>query len=218
MENNLQGREYFFSNAKYLKLDIPVPYEDIRKEAELLKDRFIEYRGKDSNGWLSLPIIGKSSSEPNSWQSYFTSAADAIPYMKPTDMAERCPVTLGWLNTVYPSKMYARVRFMLLKPGGVVDFHRDTEHMVLGATNVAITNPKGCAWHWKDGESLEFTPGDAYAMNIGYEHSIRNNSQEDRYHIIVHHYDSTDEWKKLITDAMDKHETQGNFLYSTELF
>ena len=214
----IYGREYIFSNAKYLKLDIQVPHEAIHKEIELVKDKFIEYRSKDAAGWYSLPIIGKSAAEPNSWQSYFPTAADAIPFMKWTEISDLCPVTTNWLKNVYPSKMYARVRFMLLKPGGVIDFHKDTEHMVLGATNVAITNPKGCAWHWKDGESLEFNPGDAYAMNLGYEHSIRNNSQEDRYHIIVHHYDSTLEWKKMITDAMEKNETQGYFLYSTELF
>jgi quercetin dioxygenase-like cupin family protein len=218
MKNKIPGREYFFSDSKYLKLDLEVSHEEIHKEVKALHEKFIEYRGNDSVGWYSLPIIGKSSTEANSWQSYFESAAAAIPYMKLTDIAEQCPVTVNWLKNVYPSKMYARVRFMLLKAGGIIQFHKDTEHMILGATNIAITNPKGCAWHWRDGETLEFSPGDAYAMNIGYEHSIRNDSQEDRYHIIVHHYDSTIEWKKLITDAMEKHETKGYFLYSTELF
>ncbi len=218
MENNSIGREYLFSESKYLKLNLSVPFKEIEQEAKALRSRFIEYRGKDSNGWHSLPIIGKSSTEPNSWQSYFPTAADAIPHMKWTDISSHCPVTVNWLKNIYPSNSYARVRFMLLEPGGVIDFHKDTDHKVLGAVNIAITNPKGCAWHWRDGETLEFNPGDAYAMNLGYEHSIRNDSDEDRYHIIVHHYDSIDAWKKLMRDSLDKNEKSGHFLYSTELF
>lgn len=218
MENILYGREYLFSNAKYLKLDIDVPHSEIAREAKSLRNKFIEYRSGDSQGWHSLPIIGKSSREPNSWQSYFSSAAEAIPFMTWTDICDCCPVTVNWLKNVYPSKKYARVRFMLLEAGGYINFHKDTDLMVIGAINVAITNPTGCAWHWKDGESLEFKPGDSYAMNIGHEHSVRNDSSEDRYHIIVHHYDSTEQWKTMMQQAMKKYETPGNFLYSTELF
>lgn len=218
MSNNFEGREYFVSDAKYLKIDLPVPHEQMHAEASALRSKFIEYRSKDANGWHSLPIIGKSATEPNSWQSYFSSAKEAAPYMTWTEIADQCPVTVNWLTSVYPSNSYARVRFMLLESGGKIDFHKDTEHMVLGAVNVAITNPKGCAWHWRDGDSLEFVPGDAYSMNLGYEHSIINNSSEDRYHLIVHHYDSTSRWKELITASMSKYETQGNFLFTTELF
>ena len=106
---------------------------------------------------------------------------------------------------------------MVLEDGGVIDFHTDTEHSILGAVNIALNNPPGCAWHWRD-SSFEFEPGDAYTMNISYEHSIRNDSNEDRYHMIVHHYDRTTQWKQLVTDAMDKYEINGDFHYSTELF
>lgn len=218
VENILHGREYLFSDAKCLKLDIKVPYEKIAHEATQLRSRFIQYRSDDSQGWHCLPIIGKSSTEPNSWQSYFSSAEQAIPYMQWTDICNSCPITVNWLKNVYPSKKYARVRFMLLEAGGYINFHKDTEHMILGAINVAVTNPVGCAWHWKDQESLEFVPGDAYAMNIGHEHSVRNDSNEDRYHIIIHHYDSIKPWKNMMQQAMEKYETLGNFLYSTDLF
>jgi len=38
-------------------------------------------------------------------------------------------------------------------------------------------------------------------MNISYEHSVYNNSTEDRYHLIVARHDSTDEWKALMETA-----------------
>lgn len=218
MKNILHGREYLFSDAKYLKLDIEVPHIKIAKEVASLRDKFIAYRSSDSRGWYSLPIIGKSSTEPNSWQSYFSSAEEAMPYMVWTDICNKCPTTVEWLKNRYPSIMYARVRFMLLEVGGYINFHKDTEHMVIGAINVAITNPIGCAWHWRDGKSLEFKPGDVYAMNIGHEHSVRNDGNEDRYHIIVHHYDSTKQWKIMMQKSMKKYKISGCFRYSNDLF
>lgn len=214
-----EGRKYLISNEKYLKLDIEFPHEEIFKEAEALRDKFVEYRSSyKTHGWYSLPIIGKSSKEPYAWDTYYKSAKEAAPDMQWTDIANQCPVTKKWLEDVYPSNSYARVRFMLLEPGGFIEPHIDTEHSVLGAINVAITNPKECFWEWEDGETLTFNPGDSYAMNLSYKHSVRNNSNENRYHLIVHHYDSTDEYLNLMETALRKTNASGHFHFSTELF
>jgi hypothetical protein len=213
------GREYLVSKSKCLKLDLPVPHEQMLEEAKKLRNRYVLYRSSyTTKGWYTLPIIGLSSKDPYAWNQYnYESARQAAQDIKWTEIADQCPITSNWLKTVYPSNSYGRVRFMLLEAGGVIDFHTDTEHSILGAVNIALNNPPGCAWHWKD-SSFEFKPGDAYTMNISYEHSIRNDSNEDRYHMIIHHYDSTPEWKKLVTTAMEKYEVQGDFYYSTELF
>jgi len=215
------GREYLISDSKYMKLNLEFPHEEIAKEAIALRDRYVEYRSTyQTKGWHSLPIVGISSQHPYAWNVYgeFKSAKDAAPLMKFTEVADLCPVTTNWLKNVYPSSSYARVRFMLLEAGGVIEPHSDTEHSVLGAINIAITNPKNCKWHWEDGESLEFKPGDVYAMNTHYTHSIRNESNEDRYHMIVHHYDSTEAWKNLFLESMKEQNVQGEFRFSTELF
>jgi len=215
------GREYLVSTAKCLKLDIEVPYEQMAQEAKALRDKFIPYRSTyKTQGWHSLPIIGKSSKDPYAWDQYkeYGSAKDAAFDMQLTDIAEQCPVTVNWLNNVYPSNSYGRVRFMLLEAGGYIEPHKDTEHSILGAVNVALTHPSDCVWHWSDGSTMQFKPGDAYAMNISYEHSVKNNSNEDRYHLIVHHYDSTDEWKNIMSTALEESNEQGEFHFSTELF
>ena len=138
--------------------------------------------------------------------------------MQWTEIAELCPVTTKWLQEVYPSNSYARTRLMLLEAGGIIEPHKDTEHSVLGAVNIAITNPKDCVWKWQDGETLEFKPGDVYAMNLGYVHSVVNPSQEDRYHLIIHHYDSTPEYLKLLKRSLKGQNGKGSFHYSTEIF
>lgn len=216
-----EGREYLVSQSKYLRLNLEVPHQELLQEAVNLREKFVAYRTDEytHRGWYSLPIVGLSSSDPYSWDNYnYTSATQAAHDMRWTDICEYCPLTVKWLKEVYPSDSYGRVRFMLLEAGGEIGFHRDTEHSILGAVNVALNNPKGCAWHWKDGSSLEFLPGEAYSMNISYEHSVRNNSDKDRYHLIIHHYDSTVEYKRMVKQSMEKYEVQGDFHYSTELF
>ena len=212
-----EGREYLISDEKTLKLDIPIPYQEMYNEAVQLRERFVEY--KPDAKWFSLPIVGLSSTQPYSWEVYkYSSAKEAAPDMHWTNISEECPVTTNWLKTVYPSNTYARVRFMLLEAGGIIPFHSDTSHRVLGAVNIALNNPDGCKWYWRDGDNLQFSPGDIRLMNISYEHSIRNDSNEDRYHLIIHHYDSTAEWKQLVTTSMKEQNVQGHFCYSTELF
>lgn len=217
----MDGREYLISKSKYLKLDITFPYEEMLSEAKALREVYIPYRQDNytNKGWHSLPIVGLSSSQPYAWNVYnYKDARDAAAHVTWTEIAKKCPVTTAWLKMVYPSKSYGRVRFMLLEAGGYIDFHKDTDHSVLAAINIALSNPRDCKWYWNDGETLTFNPGDAYAMNLSYEHSVRNDSNEDRYHIIIHHYDFTDQCKELFLRSMEQQNVQGHFHYSTELF
>lgn len=220
MDSKFEGREYLMSDLKYLKLDIEFPHAEIYNEVKNLKDLFVEYRSTyDTQGWSSLPIVGKSSTEPYAWNVYgYKNAKEAAPDMQWTEIAEQCPITTKWLKEVYPSNSYGRTRFMLLEAGGVIEPHKDTEHSAVAAVNIAITNPKGCYWQWDDGETLEFAPGDAYAMNLSYTHGVVNSSEEDRYHLIIHHYDSTDEYKELMNRSLEKVNGKGSFHFSTELF
>jgi len=215
-----EGREYPISDLKYLKLNIDFPHNEAREEVLKLKDKFIEYRSTyKTKGWSSLPIVGKSSKEPYAWNVYgYKNAKEAAPDMRWTEIADMCPVTTSWLKETYPSNSYGRTRFMLLEGEGIIEPHTDTNHSVLGAINIAITNPKGCVWKWSDGETLEIKPGEAYAMNLSYEHSVVNPTNEDRYHLIIHHYDSTDEYKELIKKSSKDTNENIQFLFSSELF
>lgn len=215
-----EGREYLVSDLKYLKLNLQFPYKEAYKEVVRLKERFVDYRSSyKTQGWSSLPIVGKSSKEPYAWDQYhYKDAREAAPDMLWTEIADLCPITTNWLKTVYPSDSYGRTRFMLLEAGGVIEPHKDTEYSILGAINIAITNPKGCIWKWSDGETLEIQPGEAYAMNLSYEHSVINPTQEDRYHLIIHHYDSTQDYLNLIKESLREQNAKGSFHFSTELF
>lgn len=206
-----EGRWYYASTAKTIKLNISIPYNEMLNEAKKLRDKFIEYRTDYGKGWYSLPIVGLADDKPQAWTAFpeYSSGRDAAPYYKWTSYAEQCPITVNWLKNVFPSKCYGRVRFMLLTAGGYISPHKDQEVSVIEPINIALNNPKNCIWHWTDSnETLVFQPGDVRAMNISYTHSVVNNSDEDRYHIIIHHFDSTPEWMTLMEQSLkDQNET-----------
>lgn len=210
------------THAKCLKLDIAIPHEEMLAEAKALREHFIKYdQGLEyvHSGWYALPLHGLGADKTKSYQAYgYTDPNKASDDMQWTEFANKCPVTMNWLNSVFPSMKYGRVRFMLLEAGGYIAPHIDSEHPITEAVNIALNNPDECVWTWGDNTTLHFQPGDAYAMNISYLHGVTNNSNEDRYHLIVHHHDSTVEWKRMMINAMQTQNETGNFFYSQDLY
>jgi hypothetical protein len=208
-------KHYFISDAKYLKLDIDVPYEAMLEEARALKHRFTEHRGGENShkGWKSLSLYGLGEQLHESWQDYgYANAVEAAKDFKWTTASRDCPATMSFLLNTFPSKKYGRVRLMLVEAGGWIGPHSDTKHRLLENINIPLSNPKDCMWHWGDGETLFMEPGVPYAMNISYEHAIYNNSKEDRFHLIVARHDSTDEWRQLIDSAAVKAGVTGEYV------
>lgn len=212
-------KEYFFSNIKELKLDIEFPYEKMLEEAKSLKHRFVEHRGGESQGWCSLTLYGLGEDKTASWQQYgFKDSCEYSKQLNWTLAANDAPITKKNLLNNFPSKKYGRIRFMLLKAGGRINMHVDSRAPLLENINLVLNNPKNCMWKWGH-DSTEFfmEPGCAYAMNISYPHEVINNSNEDRYHMIVTRHDSTEEWKYLINKAVKKINGVGEYRIINEL-
>jgi hypothetical protein len=216
------GRKYAYTKAKCLKLNLEIPYAEMLEEAKSLRDKFIPYDQGTMylhQGWYALPIHGLGDDKTLSYPAYgYNNPIDAANHMGWTTFAEQCPITINWLKTKFPSRRFGRVRFMLLESGGYISPHVDSEHQIAEAVNIALSNPKDCVWHWGDGTDLNFNPGEAYVMNISYEHSINNNSNQDRYHMIVHHYEPTDEWEQLLIQSAEEAGEEIHFHHSTELY
>lgn len=212
-------KEYFQTDAKFLKLDIPVPYEAMLQEAKSLRHRFVEHRGTESNGWLSLTLHGLGEDKTGIWRDYgYTSSVAASDDMHWTPAADDCPVTRDFLLNHFPCKKYGRVRFMLLEAGGYINMHSDGNTKLVENINIALNHPKDCIWEWGDeSPNMMFEPGGVYGMNISYHHAVFNRSNEDRYHMIVARHDATDEWKTLIESAAKKADATGQYIVLNEL-
>ena len=97
---------------------------------------------------------------------------------------------------------------MLLEPQGYITPHEDSEEHRLAPTNIALNNPEGCNFKMKGHKGfLPFAPGKSLLLDVGNTHAVYNNSNEDRYHIIVHGK-ITKEFKELVERSYAKNGPQ----------
>jgi Aspartyl/Asparaginyl beta-hydroxylase len=213
-------KEYFHSDAKFLKLDITFPYEEMLKEAKALRHRFVSHRASENHkGWKSLTIHGLGEDKTGIWKDYgYKNSLEASNDMRWTDAAYECPITMDFLLNGFPCKKYGRVRFMLLEAGGYIGYHSDGKTRLLENINIVLNNPIGCIWKWQDeSPDLFMEPGGVYAMGISHYHSVINDSDEDRYHMIISRHDATPEWKQLMDSAAAKSNVTGYYEFINEL-
>lgn len=196
-------KDYFFCPAKVLKLDIPFPYLEMLEEAKKLSHRFVPHRDGESSGWESLTLHGLGEDKTGSWEDYgYKHGGDAGRDMFWTEAAKESPITTNFFLNHFPSQRYGRIRFMKLKAGGYIGKHSDSSKPIIENINLVLNNPINCLWKWEDdGSEFFMEPGAAYAMNVHYHHSVYNNSNEDRYHMIVVRHDATDEWKRIVNTS-----------------
>ena len=197
------------SGLPWLKLDIEFNHETMLKEAIALKDRFVKHRDQDGvggyrhKGWRSLAIHGISAEKTNHFEQYGYKSNKETPY-RWTEISGLCPNTVSFFKEKFPFSSYYRVRFMLLEPGGFITPHTDTFDSRLAPINMALNHPKGCKMKMKGHEGfVPFKPGTAMMLDVGNEHAYINDSDEDRYHIIVHGV-KTNKFKDLVVKSYEK--------------
>ena len=179
------SRDYIVNetNLAWLQLSMPVPVEQILAEFSRVSNLVVDHRSEDrysnlSNvGWKSLTLHGVSHD--------VTTASNATHTW--TDIAERCPVTVGWLKEHFEiDSTTGRIRFMILEPGGYILPHQDRDQQGLREINIAITNPAGCTFRFLDRGIIPFEPGTAFIIDTSKRHFVINNSNQSRLHMIVH--------------------------------
>lgn len=173
------------SQSPWLALDIPMPCVEMLSEARALRSRFVEHRTNDSKGWRSLCIHGLAPHMTENHTHYGLSQEQANYGW--TEIAEVAPVTAGFFRDRFPYTSYQRVRFMLIEPGGYILPHSDSTKNFLGlAINISLNNPQGCRLVTERGTVPFSDQGSVIMFNNHYRHCVINDSDQDRYHVIVH--------------------------------
>jgi len=174
------------SGLPWLKLDIDIPAELIFQEILAIKDYFVEHRTdyNEHNSWRSFCIHGKSHDHTREDQYY----NDERPYVW-TDIAkELMPCTIEFFKNQWPSPEYLRLRVMELAPGGIISVHQDGDFSkTMSPVNIAITQPLDCDFYMEGYGVVPFDIGSSYLLNVTNRHTVINNSNQYRYHIIIHH-------------------------------
>jgi hypothetical protein len=184
------------SGIPWLPLMIDIPYKEMLAEARALESLFVTHRnyGADLNqGWRSLCMHGLEWNKTlhfNNYDEYRHLGHDQehlIPYKWCSEVADRCPVTKNFFENTFPYRKYTRIRFMWLDPGAVIEIHRDNNTPMLYPVNIALNNPDGCRFRMKSRGDVPFVDsGRACLVDVSNLHSVWNNSDTPRIHIIVH--------------------------------
>lgn len=175
----------------------------VQHELEKLKYYFVPHRDKDKihsyghEGWESLTLHGLDYDKTEHWDRYGN--RDETHY-RWTEVCEYAPYIVSLIKSL-PYSKFGRVRIMKLSAGGYIMPHTDGPGRIFGPLNIALTNPDGCRFVFKDRGVVPFEPGKGFLLDIGNEHCVINDSKQDRYHIIVHG-SHTHDIHKLVSQSL----------------
>ena len=171
------------SGLPWLPLDIEVPAQTILSEIQNIKHLLVDHRDDyaEHSGWSSFCLHGKAHNATREDEYY----NDDRPYIWTPEAVELMPQTVEFFKK-WPAEKFARLRVMRLAPGGWISVHRDANIKSLTPINIAITQPSGCSFVMEHHGSVPFAIGTAMLLDVSNLHTVFNNSDQDRWHLIVH--------------------------------
>ena len=183
--------EPFYKSNPIPKFDTEMFLKEIEKLEEL--DLFTKHRGDSHPGWSSFVLHGLGHGKTQGYEYYGYTNDEEAPYDWTKEALEYCPSIVNYFKELKLKNRYHRVRIMKLEPGGYISIHDDDpkKYRNQWAHNIAINNPDGCEMHFWN-ETFQYAgivpwkPNDSYLIRIHWKHMVRNLSNENRYHIIVH--------------------------------
>ena len=191
------------SGLSWLVLDIEVPYKKILEEIYNVSSYFVAHRDDYNTnlGWESFCVHGKSYDATRESEFY----NDDRPMIWTKEAIKLMPNTIEYFKNIWPCDEYDRLRIMKLSPGAVIEVHQDyIGPTKMGPINIAITQPDECKFYIEGHGVVPFTPGSAIWLDVGRRHCVINDSNEDRYHIIVHQHIKTKGFDELVVRSYNK--------------
>jgi hypothetical protein len=165
------------------------PWNQMHSESEKLIDKFHVHRDDYGMGWKSLTIHGLNE-DTQSLNSYGEDRNETLEKLDWTWVADEVPTIKKFLTDVWPAEYLNRVRLMLLEPGGYILPHQDrpSDQKRLSVCNISLNNPEGCEFIFENHGVVPFEDkGGAFLMDISNKHSVYNNSNKPRIHMIIHY-------------------------------
>jgi len=201
------------SGWPYLPLILPgAPFADMLREAFAMEDLFQMHRTHPNEnpeyankGWKSICLHGEAWDRTGHWEAYEDNKGktiDDINYHWCGEITERCPETTRYFLDVFPNHRYHRLRYMWLDPHGYIQPHKDRNEHFLLPINVALNNPAGCNFKMEGKGYVPFkNEGNACLVDIGNLHSVWNNSDTPRIHMISHG-GARDPFNQIVLDSL----------------
>jgi len=217
------------------KLPYSIDVESMRKDLDKIKNIPITFQGKEYGynnfgGWSVLSRTGRCEDGwevgidkcENKWYKYFL--AKYLEISHPFEHVNPTPACIGEIKKIisvldeqgfYPR----RARITMIKAQTCSITHRDypwssdnLDDGYMCRVHVPIITNEKCT-HWAERKEYHMpADGSVYILPVNNQHQIRNNSNIDRYHLIVDVYDTrgisktmkfNDTIQKLETSAQD---------------
>jgi hypothetical protein len=185
--NPPENFDVFESDWPFLQIDFEDDFQKMHQECIQNDHLFVGHRQKDKHlsysheGWSALTLHGIRPDATEHYDQYGLTEPD----YKWTEVCEYFPTCVEFLKKL-GFRSYDRVRIMRLAPGGYIMPHSDGDGRIFGPLNIAINNPEGCDFYFEEWGKVPFKPGTGFFLDIGNIHAVYNNSNETRYHFIVH--------------------------------
>ena len=182
--------DIFQSDWPWVPVDFDADFKKMHEECLANDHLFVGHRQKDKQGsynhegWAAITLHGINSTATENYEQYGFSSAEEANYTW-TEVCDLFPTCTNFVKSL-KYKHYDRVRIMKLSAGGYIMPHVDGQGRIFGPLNIAINNPPGCDFYFKKWGRVPFKQGTGNFLDIGNEHIVWNNSNEDRYHFIVH--------------------------------
>lgn len=194
--NNHPKKEHFGFGLPWLMLDFPKwPHQEMAREAKIIDEKGLipTYNDGNNQGWAAVTLFGISSdstSPPEVYGYNSYSEARAAGALKWTEIADECPITANFFKNDFHYKKYSRIRFMILRPGGVIRWHNDVDEgeepdFNLSVVNISLTNPDKCYFNMGHWGNIPITDGCMWWFGNNHYHTVVNMSDETRYHMIA---------------------------------
>jgi hypothetical protein len=170
---------------------------------------FVGHRQKDRQssyyheGWAAITLHGINSTATENYEQYGFNSVDEANYHW-TEVCELFPTCVEFIKSLQYSK-WERVRIMKLAPGGYIMPHVDGPGRIFGPLNIAINNPDNCDFYFRTWGRVPFKQGSGNFLDIGNEHIVWNQSNEARYHFIVHGWASDYIYNRTFSQLKEKY-------------
>ncbi|MCB0420253.1 MAG: aspartyl/asparaginyl beta-hydroxylase domain-containing protein [Bdellovibrionales bacterium] len=190
---------YQQSDIPWLKLNIDTPHEEMYREAKSWIDEMVPQNYKElfdnpvldgefpnQKGWNTICVHGIGPKHFDRGYMYGYGHEDEVPYIW-TEVADQCPITKEYLQSLPYEKLY-RARFTMLAPGGYAAPHIGRKKAASHSRkiNVALNHPKGFHFHLEGQGPIPWEPGRAHLIAADdFYHAVFNQSDEVRIHLIT---------------------------------
>jgi hypothetical protein len=198
------------STWPWAPINFDTDFKTMHQECVLNDHLFVGHRQKDKQfsynheGWSAITLHGINSTATENYEQYGFNSVDEANYHW-TEVCDLFPTCVDFIKSLQYTK-WERVRIMKLAPGGYIMPHVDGPGRIFGPLNIAINNPEGCEFYFRKWGRVPFKQGTGNFLDIGNEHIVWNQSNEARYHFIVHGWASNYIYNRTFDQLKEKYE------------